>query len=235
MKFIYKLSFLLFFIISLSSCNFQTESRFILGEVDVFPTLEENQEFVRDMLYFPHGEVLREKLKLFAADSMVIKGINFNAEARGQKVKVEFIFSGAAISHSKELTDYFTVFFKEQEELYKSNAYFLEIAERDAETFIKWIINSDYDAIWERASPSLKVLATKEQLIEMLEGSTQAYDLTQNRVLSKRMMQKSLIEQGKVSVGFYYDYEDGTQIDITLEDAIDSTNLLGFRARNFKR
>lgn len=231
MTFIYKLSFLLVFIVGIS-CSFTKDLKDTVIKIDAYPTLAENKQFVEDVLGYNHPELLKERLNI--TDPMVLKGAHIKTKSIGETVRIEIEFHDAAIVYSKELSNYFTDFFKEKEKYYKANASFLKIAENDVDIFIKWIIDSDSSAIWNRTSSILKEQVEKNQFIEMLSGLSQKFEIGQKKTLNRRILYENITGQGKMFVTIIYDYENGNQIEITLQNEGANTDLVGFYARNHK-
>ncbi|WP_375561947.1 hypothetical protein ACE193_05205 [Bernardetia sp. OM2101] len=152
-------------IVSISSCNFETT--ILLGEIDPFPTLEENQQFVSDVLAYDHATMMKEKLNL--TDSTVLNGIQYETETTEKAVKLSLKLSGSTMSYTKEVSDYFTAFFEEKAQQYKENGKSLRDATLKASYFIDSIEEDNYDNMWSKFSPKSKKTATKEQFIKSFE------------------------------------------------------------------
>ena len=164
MKYIHSFSVVLFFILSISSCNFQAETKVILGDLKPFSTLEENQQFVNDVLAYDHASMIKEKNN--AIDSKVLDGIEYHTEEVGDAVKVELRFTGTAIPHTKEIGDYFINFFQEKKDEYEEKGKNIRDATLKANYFIDLIEAQEYDKIWTLLQPETKEAFSQEEFIK---------------------------------------------------------------------
>lgn len=212
MKLILKLSFLLVFISSISSCNFETT--ILLGEVDPFPTLEENQQFVSDVLAYDHATMMKEKLNL--TDSTILKGIQYETETTEKAVKLNLKLSGSAMSYTKEISDYFTNFFEEKAKQYKENGKRLRDATLKAAYFIDSMEEDNYDNMWSEFSPESKETATKEQFIKSFEPYSDKVKQGKKQLYSRLIQNKIREFEGEFYI-INYIYAEKYHIQVILQ------------------
>ncbi|WP_338792728.1 hypothetical protein [Bernardetia sp. MNP-M8] len=212
MKFIYKLSFLLFSVFIVSSCNFETN--ILLGEIDPFSTLEENQQFVNDVLAYDHATMMKEKLNL--TDSTVLDGIQYETESTEKAIKLKLNLTGSAISHTKEISDYFTSFFEQKAQQYKENGKKLRDATLKAAYFIDSMEEDNYDNMWSEFSPKAKETATKEQFIKSFEPYSDKVKQGKKQLYSRLIQNKIRDFEGEFYI-INYIYAEKYHIQVILQ------------------
>jgi hypothetical protein len=233
MKFILKLSFLLFLVLIVSSCSYNRFEKSVIKGINLYSTLEENERFIKEIFYNYNPKSLEKELSI--TDTTILSKIEINPINDGKSVSLEITFHNEAIQYKEKIKEYLTELVNAKIEQYKYNAYFLGQAEQRSEFVFKMINQGRYDVIWnEMSSKHLRWRNTEQEFYNGLDDIKSNMNLSLKRKLTERVILDKVEGVENTLVSLHYLYEDGNYLEMILEDAADNIKLvaLGGNSKN---
>ena len=218
MKFIYKLSLLLVFIVGTSSCNnYRYEQSAITG-INIYSTVEENERFVRET--FTENEIRTLAKELGIKDTTTLGKIRYEIVNDGKSVNIEFTFIDEAIKYKEPFKKYMVELLNKKAKQDQLNTTLFVEADMEAQKIMQLIKYENYDEVWEnRTSQHLKWRMTKPEFFETWKKINEIIVNYENKELTERVILEKIegVENDLISLNYLYgnDYK----LEIVLENA----------------
>ncbi|WP_338768086.1 hypothetical protein WAF17_07045 [Bernardetia sp. ABR2-2B] len=217
MKFIFKLSFTLLCIASISSCNNYRYEKSAITGINIYSTVEENERFVRET--FTENEIITLAKELGIKDTTTLGKIRYEIVNDGKSVNIEFTFIDEAIKYKEPFKKYVVDLLNNKAKQDQLNATLFVEAEMEAQKIMQLIKYENYDEVWEnRISQHLKWRMTKPEFFETWKKINEIIVNYENKELTERVILEKIegIENDLISLNYLYgnDYK----LEIVLEN-----------------
>lgn len=225
MKSLFKILLVLLSIMSISSCNFYHFEKSVIEDIDLYSTLEENERFIEEIFYTYNPRSLEKELSI--TDTTILSKVEINPINDGKSMSLEITFRNEAIQYKEKIKEYLTKLVNTKIEQYRYYSYFLDRAEQRAEFVFKMTLEERYDVIWnEVSSKHLRWRNTEQEFYNGLNNIKSNINLSLRKKLTKRIILDEVEAVENTLVSLHYLYEDGSYLEMILENAEDNVKLV---------
>ncbi|WP_375561946.1 hypothetical protein ACE193_05200 [Bernardetia sp. OM2101] len=230
MKFIYKLLLFLVFIVGISSCNNYRYEQSAIKGINIYPTLEENERFVREA--FTEKEIITLAKELDIKDSTILDKIRYEIVNDGKGVNIEFTFINEAIKYKEPFKKYVVDLLNNKAKQDQLNTALFVEAEIEAEKIMMLIKYENLEEVWEiRTSQHLKWRMTKPEFIETWKKIEEVISKYEDKKLTERIILDKVEGIDNDLISLTYSYKNDYKLELVFENS-DKMLLASFWLRS---
>lgn len=214
--------------------NFNAGEIFIISEINIGDTPEENKIIGNDLISYEYATMIRKNLNI--QDNEVLKNITcqYFIPDGSETVSFRLILKGSAKDHKDVLVPFFTNFVQGQLIAYSERKEDIIKAIAQADTCVALINEGKLDSLWNHTSPKLLQFSSKEKFLIMLEKRNTEFRPQGEKTVRNRLLYSELSGLTGDFYAINFDYPNKMIEQVILEKDGDTFKLLGYHIRELK-